>query len=122
MFYILVEEHSHATEHCCRFLTISCLENEDMIALVDDEITTGKSALNFIRAIQKRYPRKSYAVLSLLDWRSTAEKQKFAEAEADLGIRIHMVSLVSGSITVEGQPIMDNLPKILPPVARTGTG
>lgn len=102
------EEHSHATEHHCYALDTALFENEDMIALVDDEITTGKSALNFIRAIQQKYPRKKYAVLSLLDWRSEVEKQRFAEVEAELGICIHMVSLVSGSITVQGQPVIDD--------------
>lgn len=111
------EEHSHATEHYCYALDTTLFENEDMIALVDDEITTGKSALNFIRAIQKKYPRKKYAVISLLDWRSAVEKQKFADVEAELGISIHMVSLVSGSITVQGQPVIDELPNILPIVS-----
>ena len=113
------EEHSHATEHYCYAMDPTLFENEDMIALVDDEITTGKSALNFIRAIQQKYPRKKYAVLSLLDWRSPAEKQKFAEVEAELGICIHMVSLVAGNIIVQGQPVIDDLAKVLPWAAST---
>jgi len=102
-----VEEHSHATEHYCYAMDPALFDNEDMIVLVDDEITTGKSALNFIRAIQSQYPRKQYGVVSLLDWRSVADRQRFAETESALGICIHTISLTSGSITVSGQPVVD---------------
>ena len=103
------EEHSHATEHDCYAIDPSLFKNEDMIVLVDDEITTGKSALNFIRAIQSKYPRRQYAVLSILDWRSCAEKKRFADIETELGIRIHPISLLSGSIAVTGKPVVDVL-------------
>lgn len=100
------EEHSHATEHYCYAMDSNLFANEDSIALVDDEITTGKSALNFIRAIQQKYPRQEYAVLSLLDWRSAAEQEKFAMLEQELGITIHMISLLAGNITVQGEPVV----------------
>lgn len=70
------EEHSHAVDHYCYGIEREWFANDETIVLVDDEITTGKSALNFIRAIQQQYPRKKYAVLSLLDWRSKADKKK----------------------------------------------
>jgi uracil phosphoribosyltransferase len=101
------EEHSHAVEHYCYGTQEEWFANEDMVVLVDDEITTGKSALNFIRAIQRRYPRKKYAVVSLLDWRSQADKQKYAEMEKELQIQIHNISLLSGGIVVQGEPIAD---------------
>jgi hypothetical protein len=101
------EEHSHAVEHYCYGTQAEWFDNEDMVVLVDDEITTGKSALNFIRAIQHRYPRKRYAVVSLLDWRSQADKQKYAEAEKELQIQIHTISLLSGDIVIKGEPVAD---------------
>ena len=102
------EEHSHATEHYCYAMKPDLFENEDMIVLVDDEITTGKSALNFIRAIQRKYPRRQYGVASLLDWRSEEQKESFVQVEKELGITIHMISLLSGSITVSGKPVDQN--------------
>jgi len=102
------EEHSHAMDHYCYAIDPALFANEDMIVLVDDEITTGKSALNFIKAIQSHYPRKKYGVVSLLDWRSPVEKQKFVAMENDLEIRIHAISLLSGRITVTGQPVVDD--------------
>jgi uracil phosphoribosyltransferase len=101
------EEHSHAVEHYCYAAQAEWFANEDMVVLVDDEITTGKSALNFIRAIQHRYPRKRYAVLSLLDWRSQADKQQYEEAQKELQIQIHTISLLSGDIVIKGKPIAD---------------
>jgi len=101
------EEHSHATEHHCYAIDPTLFDNGDMVVLVDDEITTGKSALNFIKAIQSQYPRKKYGVVSLLDWRSIVDEQRFKDAESELGICIHTISLTSGRITVSGQPVVD---------------
>jgi len=101
------EEHSHATEHYCYAIDPALFDNGDMVVLVDDEITTGKSALNFIKAIHSQYPRKTYGVVSLLDWRSVADQQRFKDVENALGICIHTISLISGRITVSGQPVID---------------
>jgi orotate phosphoribosyltransferase len=99
------EEHSHAMEHYCYALEPGLFANEDMVVLIDDEITTGKSALNFIRAIQSRYPRKKYALVSLLDWRSQQDKQRYVEVEKELDINIHTISLLSGEIAITGDPV-----------------
>ncbi|MBC8014810.1 MAG: phosphoribosyltransferase family protein [Sporomusaceae bacterium] len=99
------EEHSHATEHYCYAIDPALFDNEDMIILVDDEITTGKSALNFIKAIQRQYPRKKYGVVSILDWRSADDRQRLIDAEHELGITIHCISLTSGNISVTGEPV-----------------
>lgn len=101
------EEHSHAVDHYCYGIEREWFANEDTIVLVDDEITTGKSALNFIRAIHKQYPRKKYAVLSLLDWRSKADKEQYLDAQKEMQIQIDTISLLSGEITVKGGPMVD---------------
>ena len=108
------EEHSHATEHYCYAIDPALFDNEDIIILVDDEITTGKSALNFIKAIQRQYPRKKYGIVSILDWRSAADKQRLVDVENELGIIIHCISLASGTISVTGSPVTgDNQSKQL---------
>lgn len=101
------EEHSHATEHYCYAIDPVLFANKDMVVLVDDEITTGKSALNFIKAIQGRYPRKKYGIVSILDWRSAADRQRLADTERELGIKIYCISLLSGRISVTGEPAAD---------------
>ncbi|PEY31518.1 adenine/guanine phosphoribosyltransferase [Bacillus cereus] len=98
------EEHSHATSHRC-YVNASYFQNEHQIVLVDDEMTTGKTALNIIRSIQRKFPRKEYTVASLLDWRSDEHRQQFTELEKELDITIHTISLLSGSIEVIGSPV-----------------
>jgi len=95
------EEHSHATSHRC-YIDESILQNSREIILVDDEMTTGKTNINIIRSIQKRFPRKNYIVVSILDWRSEKNIQSYAELEKELDICIHSVSLLKGKINVAG--------------------
>lgn len=93
------EEHSHATSHRC-YVPREMMENDREIILVDDEITTGKTALNIIRSIHTRFPRKLYTVVSILDWRSPENRRDFARLEKELGITIHVISLLTGKVSV----------------------
>lgn len=96
------EEHSHAKDHNCYGLSEEFLKSDAPIVLIDDELTTGKTILNIIKAVQSKYPRKTYVVLSILDWRSDDDISKFSEIEKDMGISIKVISLVSGNIEIEG--------------------
>lgn len=96
------EEHSHSVAHHFYPLEKNLLHSECPIVLVDDEITTGKTALNIIREIQHHFPRKQYIVASLLDWRSHEDYRKFLDLEAELGITITVISLLKGEIEVSG--------------------
>lgn len=106
---IFEEEHSHATSHRV-YIDEKNLKNSREIILVDDEITTGKTALNIIRSIQAKFPRKTYTVVSILDWRSAESEQQYKDLERELGITIHTVSLVKGTISLRGE-----LPPLEPP-------
>lgn len=90
------EEHSHATTQCLYF--DRNLEY-DIIVFVDDEITTGKTVLNFIDKFEKHQPNKQYIVASILNWQNDNDRQIFKEKN------IYTVNLVTGKIK-------DNLPKI----------
>jgi len=102
------EEHSHAMDHRLYALDEKLLSYKAHVILVDDEITTGKTALNLIEAIHKVHPRESYTVVSILDWRTDEHKKRFAAKEKELGIRICTVALLSGSIEVKGEPVEIN--------------
>lgn len=93
------EEHSHATSHRC-YIPLELLRNNREVILVDDEMTTGKTALNIIRSIHAEYPRAEYTVVSILDWRSKANKGEFSKLEHSLGIKINVVSLLAGEVNV----------------------
>ncbi|WP_237982083.1 phosphoribosyltransferase family protein [Bacillus thuringiensis] len=98
------EEHSHATSHRC-YVDESFFQNSNPIVLVDDEMTTGKTALNIIRSIQNKFPREEYIIASLLDWRSNTNRRQFKQLEEELQIKIHVISLLEGSIYTTGQPL-----------------
>jgi Phosphoribosyl transferase/TRSP domain C terminus to PRTase_2 len=97
------EEHSHATDQRC-YAPEQYLNNDHPVCLVDDEITTGKTALNIIASIQKRFPRKEYTILSLLDWRSVENQQRLKAFEKLHDVRITTYALLTGTIQVEGTP------------------
>jgi adenine/guanine phosphoribosyltransferase-like PRPP-binding protein len=61
-----LEEHSHATDHA---LHVDGLYDFDRIILVDDEITTGRTVSNFIRALDERgliKPSVKFTVAALI--------------------------------------------------------
>lgn len=100
------EEHSHATSHRC-YVNESLFDHDRPIVLVDDEVTTGKTALNIIESIQGKYPRSEYTVVSILDWRSEEDLRRFKETEARLRIKIHTVALITGFISTKGEPVAE---------------
>ena len=103
------EEHSHATSHRC-YVDEQLLNNQREIILVDDELTTGKTAINIIRSIQAKFPRKNYTVVSILDWRSTEHQEAFMAIEVELGITINCVSLIQGKMKAIGEIDFENSP------------
>lgn len=95
------EEHSHAVSHTCYAREIETLDDFERIVLVDDEITTGKTALNLIRKLTHQTNSKEFVVMSLLDWRSGEDHILYERLEEELGIRIQCISLLKGMLTVE---------------------
>jgi len=99
------EDHSHAVNHRCYPRDAELLKAPETIILVDDEITTGNTALNIIRAIHAKFPKSNYVVLSLLDWRTAENRANFKGLEQQLNITIQTTSLLEGEIAVSGDPV-----------------
>ncbi len=95
------EEHSHATSHRA-YLQPEWLDRNNEIILVDDEITTGRTTINIIRSIHEKFPRDTYTIVSILDWRLKEHLQQFQALEKELGITIRSVSLIKGTVDVKG--------------------
>jgi len=112
------EEHSHATSHRC-YVPLEMIDHQSEIILVDDEITTGNTALNIIKSIHEKYSRPVYTVVSILDWRSPESKQKFLRLEQELGIKINVVSLLSGHVEIHQVRDIENRSKL---AGSTGRG
>lgn len=93
--FVFEEEHSHATSHKV-YAPEGILEAADTIVLIDDEISTGNTLLNLIAALDDQFPGKQYKSLSILDWRSQAQQQKFTEMAAERNIQIDVSALMAG--------------------------
>lgn len=98
------EEHSHATSHRC-YVKMDFLDNNREIILVDDELTTGKTAINIIRNLHRKYPRDKYTIVSILDWRSNKWQLEMKALEEELQITVQSVSLLKGCFELVGEQI-----------------
>ena len=92
------EEHSHATGHRLLPDDPSLLARDGVVVLVDDEVSTGRTALNTIASMQRVRPRARYVLASLADVRNERDRAAFATLAASLGVRIDVVSLARGSV------------------------
>lgn len=93
------EEHSHATE---QLVYVNSKDKEeyhmktfDTIVFVDDEISTGKTIVNFVNALKQHDLVKDgvkYIVASICNWQDDKNKQLFIENN------ITGVSLIQGQL------------------------
>ncbi len=96
---VFAEEHSHAVGH--RVLAPAAMLTQGRpVVLVDDELSSGRTAINTIRALHRYAPHPGYVVASLLDVRPPEQRSAFAELAAELGVPVRTVSLLSGSVRV----------------------
>ncbi|AUH43238.1 phosphoribosyltransferase [Streptomyces sp. CMB-StM0423] len=92
------EEHSHATEHLLLPADPGLLTGEGPLVLVDDELSTGRTLRNTITALHAARPRARYVVAALTDMRSAEDRRALEKSAADLGTRVDVVSLTSGTV------------------------
>ncbi|MHA6615605.1 phosphoribosyltransferase family protein [Pseudonocardia sp. DLS-67] len=90
------EEHSHATDHLLLPAGPRLLRGGRALVLVDDELSTGRTALNTITALHRAAPRERYVVAALVDVRSPGGE--LAAGVAALGARLDVVALARGEV------------------------
>jgi hypothetical protein len=93
------EEHSHASSHHLLPEDPDLLAGTGPLVLVDDEISTGRTALNTIRALQATTPRRRYVLAALVDVRSPADHAAVDTVAAELGVSIDVVALARGEVS-----------------------
>ena len=94
------EAHSHATGHLLVPEDPGLLARTGTIVLVDDEISTGRTALDTIRELQRIRPRDRYLLAALVDLRSSADRARVCADAARLGTTVDVVALASGSVSL----------------------
>ncbi len=92
------EEHSHATDHQLLPDDPALLAGAQVLVLVDDELSTGRTALNTIRALHADAPRPGYLLAALVDLRTPHDVAAVDRAAAELGTRIEVVSIAAGRV------------------------
>ncbi|WP_250281138.1 MULTISPECIES: phosphoribosyltransferase family protein [unclassified Frankia] len=94
------EAHSHATFHWLMPSDPELVRAPRPLVLVDDELSTGRTALGTIRALHAFAPRPSYTVATLFDARPAPARRAFDELAERLGVSVRVVSLLAGEVTV----------------------
>ncbi|MDH6118619.1 adenine/guanine phosphoribosyltransferase-like PRPP-binding protein [Kitasatospora sp. GAS204A] len=92
------EEHSHATSHLLLPADPELLSAAGPLILVDDELSTGQTALNIIAALHRHRPRRRYGLAALVDLRGVADRKRLATFAAELGVTIEVVALAEGRV------------------------
>ncbi|WP_214406962.1 phosphoribosyltransferase family protein [Pseudonocardia lacus] len=98
-----VEEHSHATSHTLLPADPGLLRGGRPLVLVDDELSTGRTALNTITALHRVAPRERYVLAALVDARPP--DTDLVEAVAALGARLDVVSLARARVELPADVI-----------------
>lgn len=94
------EAHSHATSHLLLPEDPELLAGSGPLVLVDDEFSTGNTVLNTIRDLHARHPRRHYVVVALVDMRSPADRDRLTAFAAELGARVDLIALASGTVSL----------------------
>jgi hypothetical protein len=93
------EEHSHAVAHHLQ-APAGVLDHDRPVVLVDDEISTGTTALNTIAELHALRPRECYVVATLLDLRSDGARVAFDARARQLGVRVEVAALLDGTLVL----------------------
>lgn len=94
------EEHSHASAHWLTPEDPQRLNDTSKpVILVDDELTTGNTAMNIIRSLQAAAPHPEYVIATLADLRDATSREALDSFAAENGITVSVVSLMSGRVT-----------------------
>ncbi|QKV97875.1 phosphoribosyltransferase domain-containing protein [Streptomyces sp. NA02950] len=92
------EEHSHATSHLLLPEDPELLAGDGPLVLVDDEFSTGRTVLNTIAALHRRFPRDHYVVVALVDMRSEGDRARLDAFTAELGARVDLIAAATGTV------------------------
>ncbi|MGY1734678.1 phosphoribosyltransferase domain-containing protein [Geodermatophilus sp. SYSU D00684] len=94
------EEHSHAVAHALQPAGPVTLDTPGPLVLVDDELTSGRTALNTVAELHARWPRERYVVATLLDARTPAARAAFAERAEALGVRVDVAAVLTTELAL----------------------
>lgn len=78
------EEHSHASSQKLLSYPYMNFDRFDYILFVEDEISTGKTIMNFINVFDKKIGNKRYGVASVCNWQNKEAQETFKNKAIDV--------------------------------------
>lgn len=106
------EGHSHATSHAMVPTDPHWLARPGPVVLVDDEFSTGATVINTIRELHALAPHSEYVVAALIDLRSAADRARFDALSQELGARIAVTALGTGSVDL-GEDVLERAAELI---------
>jgi adenine/guanine phosphoribosyltransferase-like PRPP-binding protein len=94
------EEHSHARAHRLLPEDPRLLSSADTVVVVDDEISTGRTAVNTISQLHRRQHHERYVIASIVDVRSPQEQHRLQSFADSQSTRIDVVSLATARLSL----------------------
>lgn len=103
------EDHCHAPDQRLLINSLDIVKDNELVVLIDDEVTSGNTCLNIIKSIHAKYPQPKYIILTILDWRSKDFQEKFRRMEQELGAPIEVLFLLKGRFWSKGNsPVVNS--------------
>mgnify|MGYP000981790608 CR=1 FL=1 len=116
------EAHSHAPSHVLQPWPATFMDQGEVVVLVDDELSTARTALGTIEALHGLAPRRRYVVASLIDVSADTHRRHVTEVAHRLDADITQVSLAVGSISVPDGIVPPPAPPVREANARPSEG
>ncbi|MEY8321113.1 phosphoribosyltransferase domain-containing protein [Lachnospiraceae bacterium 46-61] len=109
------EEHSHATQQI-----LYCKKAEEMlfqsekILFIEDEITTGKTILNFIEALQKKGIHADFGACSIINSMDKQHRDVFHEKNISLYALLNWNESISDKLFLDNTIVNEKMKRELP--------
>jgi adenine/guanine phosphoribosyltransferase-like PRPP-binding protein len=94
------EEHSHARAHRLLPEDPELLSSAETVVVVDDEISTGRTAVNTISELHRRQHHRRYVIASIVDVRSPQEQHRLQSFAESIDTHVDVVSLATARLSL----------------------
>ncbi|MGV1004806.1 MAG: phosphoribosyltransferase domain-containing protein [Candidatus Nanopelagicales bacterium] len=103
------EAHSHAPGHAVLENVRRLVQSSSLIVIVDDELSTGSTAWELIRELDRACPGRAYVVACLIDARSGHDASRLEARASTAGILLQVTSLVRAELSFasDAQGVVD---------------
>lgn len=106
------ESHSHATRHWLCPADSALLRRAGTVVLVDDELSTGATAMKLVRELDRFCGGRRYVLATLLDTRPASAQEALAALADELGCRIDVVARRRATVRRGSDALLPDTPAV----------